>query len=168
MCKYEENVKPNLEQIKYWRGQGFKIDQIALKLGISPRSFAYYIKNKSELSEVMNESKDKLIANIAINGLYKRALGYSYQEKKMVKERIVDSEGKDTGYEKIKTEITEKQVAPDTTACIFSLKNLDPENWKDRQEVKHAMPQDNFEDLIKAFENIAATAKPERGDNDEV
>lgn len=30
-----------------------------------------------------------------------------------------------------------EKVAPDTTACIFWLKNRDPKNWRDKTEVKH-------------------------------
>ena len=30
-----------------------------------------------------------------------------------------------------------EKVAPDTTACIFWLKNRDPQNWRDKTEVKH-------------------------------
>lgn len=39
-----------------------------------------------------------------------------------------------------------EKVAPDTTACIFWLKNRDPENWRDKTEVKH--------DASEAFANI--------------
>ncbi len=39
-----------------------------------------------------------------------------------------------------------EKVAPDTTACIFWLKNRDPENWRDKTEVKH--------DASEAFANL--------------
>ena len=31
-----------------------------------------------------------------------------------------------------------KQVLPDTTAQIFFLKNRNPEDWKDRQDIAHS------------------------------
>lgn len=58
-----------------------------------------------------------------VDALYNRALGYEFKE---VKEEDGD-QGK-------KTTVTTKQMAGDTTAQIFWLKNRDPENWRNNPE----------------------------------
>ena len=57
-----------------------------------------------------------------VESLYSRALGYEFKE---VKE---ESEGGNV----TKTTTTTKQLAPDTTAQIFWLKNRQPEQWRDK------------------------------------
>ena len=39
-------------------------------------------------------------------------------------------------YEQIPIIKNEKEIAPDTTAMIFWLKNRDPNNWRDRHETE--------------------------------
>jgi hypothetical protein len=58
-----------------------------------------------------------------VDSLYKRALGYEFVETK--------EESGDSGK---KTTITTRQMAGDTTAQIFWLKNRDPENWRNNPE----------------------------------
>ncbi len=62
-----------------------------------------------------------------VKSLYKRALGYEVEEHK-------NEEG-DSGK---KTTVTTKQIAGDTTAMIFWLKNRKPGEWRDKQEVDHS------------------------------
>lgn len=63
---------------------------------------------------------DALVAR----SLFKRAMGYTYKELK--------EEESENG---IKNTTTTKEVAPDTTAQIFWLKNRQPAMWRDKQEV---------------------------------
>lgn len=63
---------------------------------------------------------DALVAR----SLFKRAMGYTYKELK--------EEESEQG---IKNTTTTKEVAPDTTAQIFWLKNRQPAMWRDKQEV---------------------------------
>jgi hypothetical protein len=56
--------------------------------------------------------------------LYGRALGYEFKETKVE----VDAEKKE------KTTTTTKQMAGDTTAQIFWLKNRQPEQWRNNPE----------------------------------
>lgn len=61
--------------------------------------------------------------------LYLRATGYTYDAVKIV----ADAK---TGASVIVP--YREHVPPDTTACIFWLKNRDKENWRDKQEVEHS------------------------------
>ena len=56
--------------------------------------------------------------------LFERAMGYSHPE-----EKIFCHQG-----DVVRAD-TVKQYAPDTTACIFWLKNRRPEQWRDRKEL---------------------------------
>ena len=60
--------------------------------------------------------------------MLKRALGYEYEEIKMI---ATESGGK-------RVEKTRKQVLPDVGAQIFWLKNRKPKEWRDKQEVEHS------------------------------
>lgn len=62
-----------------------------------------------------------------VESLYRRALGYEHDEM-----HITAYEG-----EVIQTPIT-KHYPPDTVACIFWLKNRQPEAWRDVKAVEHS------------------------------
>lgn len=60
-----------------------------------------------------------------VSSLYGRALGYEFEERKVE----VDAEKKE------KVTITTKQMAGDTTAQIFWLKNRRPKEWRNAPEL---------------------------------
>jgi hypothetical protein len=66
-----------------------------------------------------------------VASLFERATGYSH---KAVKIFVNPSTGKETI-----VEYTEHH-APDTTACIFWLKNRQRNQWRDKQDVEHSGP----------------------------
>lgn len=74
--------------------------------------------------------------NAVVNALYNRAIGYEYEEVKI-----------ETGGETEKTTTTTKQLAGDTTAQIFWLKNRRPSEWKDKQHTESTVK------VIKADDN---------------
>lgn len=103
--------------------------EIAEKMGIAKSTLNLWKKRHPSFSDSLKENKQIADAKVK-ESLYKRALGYSVKEKKVIVE--MDSDG---NQKPAKIETTEKQIAPDTTAQIFWLKNRDPKNWRDRQEV---------------------------------
>lgn len=70
------------------------------------------------------------------DALYNRALGYEYKETR----EEVSADGE-------KTTVTTKQLAGDTTAQIFWLKNRQPERWRDKTETKVTL-SDDFDSLL--------------------
>lgn len=66
--------------------------------------------------------------------LYRRALGYSHDEDDI---RTVSNAG---GGSEIVVTPTVKHYPPDTTACIFWLKNRRKEQWRDRVEQELSGP----------------------------
>lgn len=66
----------------------------------------------------------KILSDAEVSSrLYSRALGYSHDD---VDIRVIDNEI-------VQTRLT-KHYPPDTTACIFWLKNRQPEKWRDKPE----------------------------------
>lgn len=78
-----------------------------------------------KFSESIKEGKE--VANAAVaESLYKRAMGYDAPEDKFI---VVDGE--------LEIHATKKHYPPDTTACIFFLKNRAPEKWRDVHRLEH-------------------------------
>ena len=80
-------------------------------------------KAQPEFMESLNKGKDNADAVVA-SKLFHRAIGYEHE---------------DTQFASFQGEITDQQTyikhyAPDTTACIFWLKNRQSAKWRDKTE----------------------------------
>lgn len=122
--KYQEWLEPDgLLRLEAWARDGLTDEQIAGNMGIST-STLYDWKNKyPEIVEALKRGKE--VVDVAVeNALYKRAMGYKYDE--------ITREGG------VITKIVTKEVQPDTTAQIFWLKNRKPAEWRDKQDIEHS------------------------------
>ena len=119
--KYFPHVEPKLVLIEGWARDGLTDEQISNNLGIHIATFYDYKKKYSEFSESLKKGKEIVDYEVE-NALLKRALGYEYDE-------ITYECG-----EEVKR--VRKQVAPDTTAQIFWLKNRKPEQWREKQVIE--------------------------------
>ena len=101
-------------------------DEIAEIIGVS-RSTIYVWKQRfPETLDSLNDAKEGIDDMVEVS-LLKRALGYSAPEIKYFTDKgIVTDE---------RTVI--KHYPPDTTACIFWLKNRRPEDWRASVEPEH-------------------------------
>lgn len=93
---------------------------------IAEQTLYTWKKQHPEFLEALKEGKAESDALVG-QRLFERAIGYSHPEEKIFC----------NGGEVVRAE-TVKQYAPDTTACIFWLKNRRPDLWRDRQEVTGA------------------------------
>lgn len=161
--QYDRKVKPKFELIEAWARNGLTDEQIAKNLGISKTTFYKYLKEHNELSELLKRNKEVVDVQVE-NALLKRALGYSCNEDKymsvdmeqgeyfekldefMNKYKFEHPDATDSElmivreqFPKTKMVLVErktKDVAPDTTAQIFWLKNRKPSDWRDKQNVE--------------------------------
>ena len=96
---------------------------LARMFDVSETTINAWKKEHEEFSEALKKGKYEADAQVA-RSLFKRAMGYTYKELK--------EEESEHG---IKNTVTTKEVAPDTTAQIFWLKNRQPAMWRDKQEI---------------------------------
>lgn len=97
--------------------------EIANFFGIDVVTLNRWKKSYPALMQALKEGKETADAQVG-QRLFERACGYTHPE-----EKIFLQEG-----EVIRVN-TLKHYPPDTTACIFWLKNRRPEQWRDRQEL---------------------------------
>ena len=135
--KYHEWLSEDgLIKIQGWARDGLIDEQIAHNIGITTKTL-YEWKNKyGEISEALKKGKEVIDRQVE-NALLKRALGYAYDE---------------TTYEDgVETKRVTKEVAPDTTAQIFWLKNRKPAEWRDKIEQQQTVTiqDDGFIEALK-------------------
>ena len=126
MAKYTEWItEEGLLKIEGWARDGLTDKQIAENMGVAERTFTDWKKKFSAISAVLKKGKEVIDRQVE-NALLKRALGYECVE--------TTKELTDLGLTVTK-QVT-KQVAPDTTAQIFWLKNRKPQEWRDKKETE--------------------------------
>lgn len=124
MAKYSEWLKPEgLLKLEGWARDGLTDKQIAYNIGINVCTLYDWKNNYSDISNALKKGKEVVDRQVE-NALLKRALGYSYIERRVKKEFG----------EVVEETLIEKEVVPDTTAQIFWLKNRKPEQWRDKVE----------------------------------
>ena len=122
--KYDEYVKPYLEQITEWKKSGATDKEISDALGVALSTFSEYKNQYSELSDALRTGKQTVILNVKA-ALYKKAIGFEYEEKRGVKK----------GDKVVSTEIFKRYSPPDTTAAAMLLRNYE-EEWRDKDSVQ--------------------------------
>ncbi|WP_367569054.1 helix-turn-helix domain-containing protein [Lacrimispora sp.] len=162
--KYEYWLTPDgLLLLEAWARDGLTDEQIAHNMGISKATLYNYKRDHLDILEALKRGKE-VVDILVENALLKRALGYSFNEDKYVtvpleqaeyfekldefmnKYKYEHPEATDSElmlireqFPKTKTMLVErkvKDVAPDTTAQIFWLKNRRPDVWRDKQNVE--------------------------------
>lgn len=125
-AKYEKWLtEEGLIQLEGWARDGLTDEQIAHNMGISRKTLADWKNKYGDISDTLKRGKEVVDIQVE-NALLKRALGYEFVE--------TTKELTDRGL--IVTKEVTKQVAPDTTAAIFWLKNRKPSEWRDKRETE--------------------------------
>lgn len=135
---YVDKVEPRLEEIKEWAKAGATYAEMSAALGIAAPTFSKYVGEHIELRRAVGEGQMSGVPEVKM-ALYKRAVGYEYEETKTYIKRDEET-GKETFY----TETTKKQVAPDVSAIGMYLRNCG-ENWSDRDKLSVEMKKREME-----------------------
>ena len=144
--------KDKLILLEGWARSGLTDEQIAKNIGIATSTFYEWKKKELEFSEALKKGKEVIDFEVE-NALLKRALGYEYEE--------------ETYENGILTKKVKKQVAPDTTAQIFWLKNRKKEQWREKVEVvKTDEDLQNINKNISNIANLLNNPKPNRTEKD--
>ena len=151
--KYQEWIEPEgLLKIEGWARDGLKDDQIANNIGISVSCLNNWKNKYVEILESLKRGKEVVDRQVE-NALLKRALGYEYTE--TTREYVPE-----LGEMHVTKEVT-KQIAPDTTAQIFWLKNRKPDKWRDKQEYEDRTAIEKLDEILKGLHDNAAKQKTE-------
>jgi len=143
--KYSEEL---IEKLCKHLKQGATITSTCQAIGISRETFYDWMKKKPDVSDTIKKAMaipDQKVEN----ALYKSAImGHRYTEK--------EYKGVAVG-EKVKMILVKKVrkfIPPNVTAQIFYLKNKQPDEWKDRQDI------DLSGDLNVTVERIITDKRP--------
>ena len=125
--KYEEWLTPDgLLRVEGWARDGLTDVQIANNMGIAERTFTDWKANYPAISAALKKGKAPVDIEVE-NALYKRAMGYEYEE--TVTEIYKGADGIERSHvRKIK-----KHMPPDVTAQIYWLNNRKPQKWRNRK-----------------------------------
>lgn len=173
--KYEQWLtQESLILIEGWARDGLTDEQIAYNMGIKRQTLYDWKKKYPDISDALKRGKEVVDRQVE-NALLKRALGYEFEEKtyvavEMSREEydlkvdiamgIWNDENPNATqderdlfimsiprYKEVLEKKVVKQVAPDTTAQIFWLKNRKPAEWRDKREIEHGGEITNNIDL---------------------
>lgn len=115
--KYFTHIQPRLAEIE--KLCAIKTEkQIAEEMGVAYSSWKEYKKLYPDLLAAIKKGRYSLVNELR-GTLIKRAKGFQYEEKKVIKEDGVI----------VREEITIKTAMPDVAALNLCLKNYDKENW---------------------------------------
>lgn len=144
--------KDKLILLEGWARDGLTDEQIAKNIGINRTTLYDWKKKEVNIADALKKGKEVIDFEVE-NALLKRALGYEYEE--------------ETYENGILTKKVKKQVAPDTTAQIFWLKNRKKEQWREKVEVvKTDEDLQNINKNISNIANLLNNPKPNRSEED--
>lgn len=127
--KYETIVKPRFDEITEWLSIGATEKEIAKNLGINIDTWIEYKKKYSELTDLIKSGRKNPVIQIK-KAMLKRALGFQYEEKKVITQSIKfnDESLGEIPAKVIRTEITTKTALPDVAAGLVLLQHWDLDN----------------------------------------
>lgn len=140
-----------LALIAGWRKNGVPLTEIAEKnIGVSRSAFWGWYRQSEELRKACAVSKE--IADYTVeNALYRRAVGYDYEEKVY---ELIEGEVR-------LTKIFEKHLPPDVKAIMHWLFNRRPDVWRAIQEPLEATQYtETIKNILVAMKEVADGSTP--------
>jgi len=101
--------------------------QLSELLAVSESTLNQWKHDYPKFSECLKKGKAEYDNKVVVSALHERAVGYSHDE-----DKIFLHEGKPVIVS------TTKHYPPETAAIKAWLYNRDPENWKEKTEIKHS------------------------------
>lgn len=120
--KYNSHVEPHLPSVKRWLVQGKTIEEIADLCDVNADSLYVYMSKYDDFSEMIKKGRAAQNDRV-VNSLYRKALGYTFDEV-----TIIEKDGKIVEKKTIKRHYP----ASDTAIAIW-LNNRLPNEWRQRQ-----------------------------------
>lgn len=122
--KYHEWLtEDGLTKLEAWARNGLTDAQIAKNIGIVTSTLYVWKKKYPEITDALKRGKEVVDFEVE-NALLKRAMGYEYEEVRVV------NQTDENGVTRRKQEKIIKHVPPDSTSIIYWLKNRRPDVWQ--------------------------------------
>lgn len=142
--KYEE--KYHVPWARSLARRGLTIEEIADAMEVAKSTIYEWAKKHEEFSDALTRARSEADAMVE-DSLFQRAMGRTVRETK----KYVSYDANGTSVP-TRVEQVDKEIPPDTTACIFWLKNRNPATWRDRQDIAVNEEQDaNIKEWISAL-----------------
>lgn len=142
--KYQRWLTPEgLLLIQGWARDGLTDEEIARKMGVTRKTLYEWMNKYGDICDAIKRNKEVADREVE-QALFRKATGYKIKE--VTRERRINPLTREPELVVIKE--IEKDVAPDTAAQVFWLKNRKPNEWRDKREVETGAP-------ASAFDNIA-------------
>ena len=140
--KYDTHIKPYLREIRQLRAIGTEYSKIAQMLHIGETTLYKHKAEIEEFAESIKKGDNQLVDEMEAT-LYDLAKGKVVRNKTKIN---YSADGKILNREE-----TTEELAPNLGALIFSLTNLAPDKWKNKQSVT-TMPYDEIEEDMEDYE----------------
>lgn len=144
---------------KYKKEYDFQAERLS-RLGATDKEMADFFEVslstlslwKTEYESFSDALKEgKIWSDVKISeSLFKKACGFSYMEEIGFKCKSYDEQGRQI--EKVETKMVARFQPPDTTACIFWLKNRRTNEWRDKRDVEPTV--DDQDKLISTLKDL--------------
>ncbi len=113
---------------------GYSDGEICEQLGVSRATWHRWKKLPAVQALYSESGRKERLVKVLEEALVQKATGFPSCEKEY-RLRTVQGEDGTPEQQMVLEKETKKTLAPDPIALIFALKNLDPQAWRDRQEV---------------------------------
>lgn len=163
MCKYTTDLPKRMEE---WIAEnGFQemgggtMKDLCSHFGFSDQSFYRWSEAHVEFVEAIKNGKERYKENLkttAVNSLMALVKGGTSEEE--VIEYTLDKNGNPR---QSKKKVTRKRISPNVSAVIFTLANLDPENWKNRQNSETKIDAEGLSVIIGEKSGVKARTTEE-------
>lgn len=117
--------------------------ELAKYFDVSEQTLNTWKKAHPEFLESLKRGKSGTDIDVAAS-LHKRAIGSTVKE---VKRQYLEENGKRTW--EVRVIETVKEIPPDTTACIYWLKNRQPSQWRDKVTVEQTTSENPLKDMLE-------------------
>lgn len=153
-------TEDKLMLIECWARDGYTRNDICKRIGITIQTFYRWIEQYPQFKKALYKGKEVIDYQVE-NALLKSALGYTTRETKVIRSNRPDKDG---NFE-IRTEITEKEIAPNTTAIAIWLNNRKPDQWKRNRDNSFELKDSDNKITVNIYK--ASDKKNENGNNED-
>lgn len=137
---YESKVKPKLKIIAILKANGVSMEEISSMIGVTRATLYNHMDEIDTLFDTIKSGND-----VYVDKLEAKLSDLAMGNVKTTKTKIVYD-----GNVIRSKEVTEDTLAPNLGAIIFSLTNLAPDRWKNKQELNNT---DTSEEQEKDMDN---------------